>query len=240
MARNTYRSIANLGTIPVPVATESYCPVPQDRLWNMAMSTFERSGYTVRKENHMVHRKRPVFVSTIEIHAPWMADQDSSTFTVGMMNSYDRTMSARIIFGKTIFVCTNGLIFADHVLRTKHTTHVWDRLPGMVETAVNVFRAEAKDHEDRDQLMLDFTTSDTDLAKFTVEIARRGILPKAKMLDFYEESVKPSFDYQTNALCLWNLQAAYTHLAKEMNPVERPSRVMAFDRTLSEYYAIAN
>jgi hypothetical protein len=110
----------------------------------------------------------------------------------------------------------------------------------MVDAAVLAFKAEAKNQQDRDQFLRDLTTSDTDLAKFTVEIARRGILPKAKMLDFYEESVKPSFDYQTDALCLWNLQAAYTHLAKEMNPVERPSRVMAFDRTLSEYYAIAN
>ena len=155
------------------------------------------------------------------------------------MNAYDKSSSVRLIFGGRVFACSNGLIVADHILRTKHTTHVWDRLPDLIAEAVEGFEGEVLRYQEEQNKIKEITVSAESLSQFTVRIAQKGILPKTQMLDFYEESVAPSFDYQTQPLCLWNFQAAFTHLAKTMNPVERPRRVMAFDKALRETYALA-
>ena len=240
MARSTYINLSDLKNIPVPAQTDSYTPVPQQDLWDTVCNTFQAGGYMLSNEQHTVHRKRPVFVSRIDVAADWLpTDGGGMKWTIAVMNSYDKSKSARIIFGGTVFVCSNGLIVADHVLRTKHTTHVWDRLPNLILNAYDQFEGECRKYIAHQETLKVKTTTTKDLADFTMTIARKGILPKAKALDFYEESVKPSFDYQTPNLCLWNLQAAYTHLAKEMNPVERPQRVLAFDRAMKETYAFA-
>jgi hypothetical protein len=238
--RKTYRDIKDIGAIPVPLPTDSYCPVPQTELWDSVCKMFGQFGYDMDNELHQVHRKRPLFVSSIDVHHRNLPDTNGSVkWTIAVMNSYDKTCSARIIFGGKVFVCSNGLIVADHVLRTKHTTHVWERLPVLIHAAVEAFEGEVNRYQHDQNLLKETIISGANLSQFTVTLAQKGILPKSQMLDFYEESVTPSFDYQTEPMCLWNLQAAYTHLAKTMNPVERPRRVMAFDRLLKETYALA-
>jgi len=239
MAQGTYRTLSDINTIPVPARTDSYTPVAQKDLWDTVCATFQAGGYSLSNEEHIVHRKRPVFVSKIDVHADWLPNSHGDMkWTIAVMNSYDKTKSARIIFGGTVFVCSNGLIIADHVLRTKHTTHVWDRIPDLILNAYDQFGSECKRYmAAQDRLRVE-TTTVKDLAHFTISIANKGILPKSQVVDFYEESVAPSFDYQTPKMSLWNLQAAYTHLAKQMNPIERPQRVLAFDRALKETYAL--
>jgi len=239
MARNTYLTLSDLKSIPVPAQTDSYTPVAQADLWDTVCETFQGGGYTLSNEQHMVHRKRPVFVSKIDVEASWLSDLGGTVkWTIATMNSYDKSKSARIIFGGTVGICTNGLIIADHILKTKHTTHVWDRLPDLIFNAYDQFADECSRYISRQNQLKQETTTVKDLAHFTMTIANKGILPKSQVVDFYEEVVKPSYDYQTPDLCLWNMQAAYTHLAKEWNPMERPQRVLAFDRALNHAYAI--
>jgi hypothetical protein len=239
--RKTYRDLTNIASIPVPQATDTFRPVSQSDLWSCVLISFKQCGYRLDNELHQVHHKRPLFVSSIDVMRDGLPGTDTGggvKWTIAVMNSYDKSMSARIIFGGRVFVCSNGLIIADRVLRTKHTTHIWSRLPFLVQAAVDAFEGEVHRYHTEQHRLKEYQIGTAEIAAFTVDIARRGILPKAQMLDFYEEAVKPSFDYQTPNLCLWNLQAAYTHLAKGMNPMERPRRVMAFDHTLRETYAM--
>lgn len=237
--RKTYRDIKDIAAVPVPAATDSYCPVAQADFWASIQNAFSVYGYRMDNVVHQMHRKRPVFVSVMDVHHDNLPGDSGVTWTVAGMNSYDKSCSARIIFGGRVFVCSNGLIVADHILRTKHTTHVWDRLPDLIAKTVDSFEAEVRVYQKQQDRLKDYTITKTSLAEFTVALAQQEILPKSKMLDFYEEVCSPSFDYKTPSLCLWNLQAAYTHLAKGMNPVERPGAVMSFDRALDGYYSIA-
>lgn len=237
--RKTYRDITDVASIPVPAATDSYCPVSQADFWHATQNAFKVYGFRMDNPHHQVHRKRPLFVSTMDIHHDRLPNNAGVTWTVALMNSYDKSCANRIIFGGTVFVCTNGLIVGDHVLSTKHTTHVWNRLPDLIAKAVDSFEGEVLEYQAQQDRLKDKVISTSSLAEFTVEIARRNILPKSKMLDFYEESCNPTYDYKTPALCLWNLQAAFTHLAKGMNPVERPTAVLEFDRALAANYSIA-
>jgi hypothetical protein len=235
----TYTDITRLSSYPVPAASRTYCPVSQERLWNTVCGQFESAGLRVVSDSHQVHRKQPVFVSKAVITSPDLPDSPGETWEFAVMNSYNMTIAARVMFGKTVTVCTNGLIMAEHILRTKHTTNVWDRLPVMIDNAVKSFVAQSRQYTERQERLKTQYTGSTELAQFALQLAQRGVLNKSKILDFYEESKSPSFDYQTEYLCLWNLQAAFTHLVKEANPVDRPRAVIEFDRNLDQFYALA-
>jgi hypothetical protein len=237
--RTTYRTLADIKSIPLPERTDSYTPVDQASFFKEACDRFEFRGYTLNNETHMVHRKHPIFISKIDVQGPDLPNDGRMKWTVAMMNSYNKTIANRIIFGGTVYVCTNGMIVADHVLRTKHTAHVWDRLPNMIDEAVAAFGYQVNKANDFYEDLKKVNTSTEQLASFAVDLGRKGLLHKPQVIDFYEECVKPSFDYQTPDLCLWNLHAAYTHLAKTLNPVERPQRVLGFEKALSAHYANA-
>lgn len=237
--RTTYRTLSDIKSIPLPARTASYTPVDQASLFKETCNRFESQGYTLNNEIHMAHRKHPIFISKMDVEGPDLPNDGRMKWTVAIMNSYNKTVSNRIIFGGTVYVCTNGMIVADHVLRTKHTTNVWDRLPGLIDAAVGQFSSEVNKANTFYEDLKKITTTTEELAAFAVDLGRKGLLHKPQVVDFYEEVVKPSYDYQTPDLCLWNLHAAYTHLAKSLNPVERPQRVLGFEKALSAHYANA-
>jgi hypothetical protein len=109
----------------------------------------------------------------------------------------------------------------------------------MIDDAVAAFGYQVNKANEFYEDLKKVNTSTEQLASFAVDLGRKGLLHKPQVIDFYEECVKPSFDYQTPDLCLWNLHAAYTHLAKTLNPVERPQRVLGFEKALSAHYANA-
>jgi hypothetical protein len=49
------------------------------------------------------------------------------------------TRSVTLLFGGHVFVCGNGMIIADHKLKTRHTLNVWDRIPELISRSVYTF-----------------------------------------------------------------------------------------------------
>jgi hypothetical protein len=127
---------------------------------------------------------------------------------------------------------------ADHILKTKHTTHVWDRLPGMISAAVNSFEDEVMAASLFYNGLRQKFTNEHQLSTFAVNLGRKGLLPKSSVVDFVDEAMNPSFDYDSNRMCLWNVHNAYTHLAKEFTITERPERVMNFEKSLKAAYLL--
>ncbi len=236
--KNTYRSIGNLASIPFPAPTKSYTPVPQEDLWKLTVQLFENRGYTISKESHVVHHSKPIFVSNMTISKPTITNPEME-WTCALVNSYNMTRPASILFGGRVFACSNGLMVADHILKTKHTTHVWDRLPGMVATAVNSFEEEVTNASIFYNGLRQQFTNEQQLSTFAVNLGRVGLLPKSSVVDFVDEAINPSFDYDSNKMCLWNVHNAYTHLAKEFTITERPQRVMNFEKSLKAAYLLA-
>ena len=236
--KNTYRSLGNLASIPFPAPTASYTPVPQEDLWNLTVRQFENRGYTVSKESHVVHHSKPIFVSNMTVSKPTITNPEME-WTCALVNSYNMTRPASILFGGRVFACSNGLMVADHILKTKHTTHVWDRLPGMISAAVNSFEEEVTNASIFYNGLRQQFTNEQQLSTFAVNLGRVGLLPKSSVVDFVDEAINPSFDYDSKQMCLWNVHNAYTHLAKEFTITERPQRVMNFEKQLKAAYLLA-
>lgn len=242
MARKTWQTIADINSYPMPVSTASYTPVNQATLFDHVKQAFWGNGYRIGAESHQIHHKKPVFISKVDIEAEVgsssLPENQRMNWSVAIINSYDKSKAVRLVFGGTVFACTNGMIVADHILRTKHTTNVWDRLPDLVSRSVSAFGNEVSRAGEFYESLRAVHTDQDRLASFAVRLAQQGILPKASVMDFYDEAVTPSFMYETDKWCLYNVHAAFTHLAKDFNPIIRPRRVLAFEAALKETYDI--
>lgn len=235
-----FKTITDLATIPVPVATPTYQPVPQAELWERVIDNVRSFGYDIVRETHQMHRKNPWFISKVSLRNPnALRNSEEIGWEIGVINSYDGSKAVRLLFGGNVFACTNGLIVADHILRTKHTSGVWNRLPAMLTQTINRFEVEVNKAAYFYDRIKEVTFNRANLSDFAVRLGQQGLLPRAKVVDLVEESMTPSFGYDTRERpVLWNVHNAYTHLAKEWNPVEAPRKIMGMERTMRDHYAL--
>jgi hypothetical protein len=186
-----------------------------------------------------MHRKKPVFISKVEITAPRLPGQQEMSWNIACMQSWNKTIPVKFLFGGTVFVCTNGMIVAEHILSTKHTTNVWQRLEPMIDHTIDLFEAQVNKTFGFYEDMKTVRGTHSTLCDFAVRVAAKDYLPKTQILDLVTEAENPSFDYGTNAGSVYNIHAAFTHLLKKANPLEAPSRLLGFERELKDHYELA-
>lgn len=236
----TFTDIKDLAVIPVPNATPTYCPVSQGDLWERVTDTVQNYGYVMEWQTHQMHRKNPWFISKMRVISHRLPSDREMGWEIGVINSYDQSRAIRLLFGSTVFACTNGCIFADHILKTKHTAKVWDRLPYLITRTIDMFEVEVGKAAHFYERLKEVPFRRPDVSEFAVRLAQSNLLPRTKVVDLVEESMTPSFEYETRERpVLWNVHNAYTHLCKEVSPVEAPRRIMGMERMMRDHYALA-
>jgi hypothetical protein len=234
-----FKNLADITRIQMPAATRTWQPVSQVQLFNSMCDAIRDRGFTITSESHRVHHKKPVFISQVEIEAPGLPGGKEMRWNIAGMQSWNKTVPVKLLFGGTVLVCTNGMVVAEHILKTKHTTNVWSRLDPMIEQTVDLFESQVNRTFGFYQQMKDVRGTHTTLCDFAVRVAAKDYLPKTQILDLVQEAENPSFDYGTNAGSVYNIHAAFTHLLKTANPLEAPSRLLGFERELKDHYELA-
>lgn len=236
----SYISSNAIDIIPVPSPTASYTPVPHRHLMHNVMSAFTSQGFDIDKPYHQIHRKKARFVSMFSVSGGGLPQDKALDWMVGVMNSYDMSRSVTLLFGARVFVCSNGMIVADHKLKTRHTLNVWDRIPNLIAQSVGVFGDTIVKAQQRNDRLREIVVDDRRMIDaFAMEVARRGLLPESKAVAYANEIHKPSFDYGVKENTLWNIHSAYTHTAKGMEAGDFARRVIAFDKLLDATFVEA-
>jgi hypothetical protein len=233
-----YLSSNAIDSVPVPSPTRVYEPVPHRQLMHMVMSAFAGGGFAIDKPMHQIHKKKPRFASTFTISGGGLPNDRSLDWSVGIINTYDQYRAIHILFGGTVFICSNGLIVADHKLTTRHTTNVWRRLPDLIGRAVDAFGETIVEANRRHDRMRETRINDRRaIDAFALEVCRRNLLPITKAVEYADEIHKPSFNYEVPEDSLWNVHNAYTHMAKGMEAGAFSRRMIAFDKLLDQTFA---
>lgn len=237
---DAYISSNAIDNVPIPVSTDSYTAVPHRNLMHLVMTGFTSQGFDIEKPVHQIHKKKPRFASTFAVSGGGLPTDSSLDWQVGVLNSYDQSRSVTLLFGARVFVCANGMILADYKLRTRHTTHVWDRIPQLVSRAIYTFGETIAKAQQRNDRLREIVVDDRRMIDaFAMEVCRRGLLPASKAVAYANEIHKPSFDYEVRENTLWNIHNAYTHCAKGMEAGDFARRVLSFDKLLDETFVTA-
>lgn len=132
--------------IPVPEATRTYTPVPNEELWNMLSRTAELKGLKLGVPQMGVAHKGQRLFGVADITNQDHLD-DEVRLIIGFRNSYDKTLSVGVCFGSKVFVCDN-MCFSGYTsegedavgqVHKRHHSDVWDGLQVKLEEAMSKF-----------------------------------------------------------------------------------------------------
>lgn len=116
----------HLAVVEVPPATESYAPVPHERLAE-TLCTIGRDilkGYALEKEQYALAREGKQMFGILVFRS----DSTEIGLSIGFRNSYDKSMAIGIAIGASVFVCDNLALTGEVTVLKKHTMNVWSSL----------------------------------------------------------------------------------------------------------------
>ena len=118
---------------------------------------------------------------------------DRVKMMLGLMNSYDKSLRARVCYGSEVFCCSNLCFSAtsgeDGIssnIGHKHTTNVYDTLWYRINKALEQVDVFHKNQEHFCESLADRSISQDEAYGTIIRAGQRGVINKTKMLDVAE------------------------------------------------------
>jgi len=208
-------SMAELLRVPVPAATDSYMPVPYDRLIDEVKLQLPRFGLHVSREEYGLARGGNQLFGVLSCRNG-RPDQDYC-LAIGLRSSYDRSLSVGLVAGSRVFCCDNLAFFGDVRSMRKHTTYVLRDLPGIVyRMLAEVAQQRSRIDEEIAALKSRIVTAH-EAHHLMVEAVRRGAISSAKLPKVLREWEAPRHQEFTLRTA-WSLLNAFTEVQKTASP----------------------
>jgi hypothetical protein len=142
---------------------------------------------------------------------------------LGLRNSFDKSMTAGIACGARVFVCDNlsfsGEVCANH----RHTKNIYDKLPGMITTAISQISEAFKFQDLRIEAYKNTAFDQFGLGDQLIRLIRTGSVPPGKVVAVHDEYLKPTHEHNTDSK-VWNLFNAVTEVLKKVPAPEMSTR----------------
>jgi len=210
-----YVEIDELKNVPLPEATDSYCPVSHfDLAMNLAdISQDLLKDYTFRKAQYGLARNGNQMFG---VHM-YQNGSDEMGLSIGFRNSYDKSISVGIAIGASVFVCDNLSFTGDIAVMRKHTTNVWKDLEEMMITTV--YRSQHNFHRIvEDSIKLKEIPLENDHAfSMMGRLFGHNVITPRQLSVFKREWLKPKHeDFQPRNM--WSLYNSATEALKSCPP----------------------
>lgn len=113
-------TIEQLDTIAPPIRTASYSPILHRDLAEAVLDLAHKQGFKNRNANYDIARDGNIMRGIFAFEG----DDPEMDMQVGILNSYDKSKTVTIGLGSQVFICQNGMVSADYILKRKHTGSV--------------------------------------------------------------------------------------------------------------------
>jgi hypothetical protein len=233
------QGLSEIDTLDIPAATNTYQPVPHGGLYRMWSERLERAGYRITDEEHWVTNSDDVFLSKVSIESSVLPSGLGFKWQTALINSYNRQVAIKTAMGANVFVCTNGCLSAEFMMRTKHTGGVWERLNTFVTDSVRTveYRASVIFRQFERYNQTD-ASSDRQVDHVVCEAYRQNIIPASgigQVLDHWHTPEHAEFKPRN----VWSLYNAFTSYDRGRSMFDRTARTNRLHSLLNREYAIA-
>ncbi len=200
-----------LRTIPAPIPTATWRPVPHIELVDMLDRTLEESHMRIREEQFAVRRDGSVLFGVLQLA---YGENGDGIAALGLRTANNKSMSIQICAGLSVFVCDNLVFRGDLIaLKRKHTSGLDLREElalAVVRFQEHFGRLTREIGELKERALLD-----TEAKAVMHDVFAKGLMPLRFLPEVsraYFEPEIPDFEPR-NA---WSLHNAFTAAAKEM------------------------
>ena len=222
----------NLCNVRTPERTKTHHPVPHHVLFSMVKDQMVSQGFRITDMQHGITHDGSRYFGVMQLKSftDWAP-------IVGLRNSHDKSITADICFGTSVFVCDNMAFYGDlFSLSRKHTSKIDNDLPERIKAAV----AMTDKHTERMKITIDHYKDRYINNKVAHDIIVRaldeGAIVARHIPHVLEEWRNPRHDEfkKRNA---WSLFNAFTETMKSANRIQshvsRTSRLhRVFDKKL--------
>lgn len=197
--------------------------------WDIASQNFALEPGKLDVDGDVVKYDSANMFGVLRINRPDVATGEDYNLAIGIRNSHDKSMSAGMVAGLVVMVCTNLDFMGEFATRHKHSVNVrktlplrLDELAGQVDTA----------HTDHQALVESYKRAelpDTVTHDLLVRLADIGAFPWAyapKILKEYRNPRHEEFESRT----MWAFNNATTEILKDRNIRDLPGSMSRFHR----------
>jgi len=185
----------------IPVRTRTYHPVTNEELISMTHKVAEEHGLILTNEELGMNKKKTQMFAMFEVEGKDFFDNQIKMM-LGLINSYDGTLSAKSLFGSKVNICSNLSFYASSgengissMISRKHTNNVfseenglWYRLNKNLELVDTFCRKQERFCEQLKETELNKERAYSTI----VRSAKEGVIGKTDILD-----VADIWDFQT-------------------------------------------
>ena len=224
-----------------PPETRSHVPLPHTEFLDMVHGTLGGFGWGItHQEFSLESGKLPVgdedikfesarLFGVLKIQREDVVIGEDYQLAIGIRNSHDKSMSAGMVAGLVVMVCTNLDFMGDFSTRHKHSTNVRNVLPNRLNNLAGEIDVAHTDHR---QLVASYKATqleDNVMHDFLVRLADEGAFPWAygqKILKEYRNPRHQEFEQST----LWGFNNATTEVLKARHIRDLPTSMARFHK----------
>ena len=207
-----------LTTVGTPKATRTWQPVPHHDIMTTVISHAKSRNLQI---DELSYELVDVYVNKIQQPYPDMfarmymkSENGVYRNMLGIRNSHNKKYGASACSGTSVMVCSNGVMSAEHMISSKHTTHVRDNFNEAVSNMFDNVIQSWKRNECRYNGYRATKLSEADFDQLLGAAIRTGAINPSKSLKVHQEYIDPRHDAFANRNA-WSAFNAFTEIHKE-------------------------
>jgi hypothetical protein len=205
-----------LKAVPIPDATDTYTPVPHYDSVTTVVNYANAAGYTINKISLGLNKNGNHMFGVLDIDK----GDDDMGWTMGIRNSYDKSLCFGLVGGARTFVCDNLCFSGDVIYTHKHTKGV------SIEAGLDkVFNNVDDNMANFFELLVDTKYARIDKARaseLTIDMVKSGAIPSYDVVKVMDEFINPTMpEFNQYADVLYGWVSAVTYVSKKYSPMKQ-------------------
>lgn len=208
---------------PTPEPVDRWHPIPHRLLLEQTERSLEGLGLNVVSQAHGLHADGSKYFGLLEVANG--STPDDYTLVVGLRNSHDKSFSASVALGNSVFVCDNLSFSGEVTLGRRHTRHIERDLPAVVSRAIGLLANLRTKQDDRIARYKETTFSRLEAHDLIVRAVDAQVVPVTRIPAVLEEWRNPRHrEFCVGGDTAWRLFNAFSEAWKGSNVVTLPKR----------------
>lgn len=185
-------SRAALSLVSTPAATDTWQPIPHERLLTEVERLLPEHHLTIESAAHGLTHDGSRYFGLLQVRNGG-PDRDYGR-VIGLRNSHDKRFPAGLVVGSSVFVCDNLSFSGEIEVARKHTSNILRDLPSLLSLAMSHLASGWLDMDTRVNAYKQQSVSNLTAHDLTIAALDDGVICASKIPDVLEEWRHPRHD----------------------------------------------
>lgn len=221
--------------VQVPIRTDSYTPIPHMDFINQIDKQLAQTDFEITNTSFISNTRGTKVIGMYKLKAQGNNEIGPS---IAFRNSYDKSMSAGIISGAQVIICSNGMFDGDVQVLRKHTGSADTEMEQHIFDQINKLDNRFGQMKFYSEELKNKTFFKDEIYKIIGDLYFRDNIIKLEQLNmFKKEYYHPTLDYGVERDNAWNIYNLFTYaIEKKAHPIS----YLKQHEKVHDYFSLGN